>query len=144
MTKLERMKKQAAMDWNKLILPAAAASLASGVTLGVIPAIEKAKHRKDREIAWAKIKAHNPELASAAGTRENFEAMHDITPRMMKYPSFAIPILRQAKDYDSEGIPVQLLQVASQAEHGSQGFKSKRDVAGQLGATAANLLSKLE
>ena len=144
MTKLDKMIKVASSNLaQKILFPVVAAGATLGVTHGIMPAIKRRNLEKQKAAAWAEIKKRAPELAKGQGVKEQFEAMHDLTPKVMGHPTFAIPVLKQSADYGTDGIPLQLLQMASGIESGSAGVSPKSHATGQLPIAVAQLAGRM-
>ena len=148
MTKLDRMVKSAAATGQsslaqRMLFPLSAAALTLGIAYGIVPAINKRRLKKSRDETWAKIRKTDPELAGAEGVRSQFEAIHDLSPKVMGHPTFAIPVLRQSADYGTKGVPLQLLQMASSIEHGSGGLASSGRTTAALPTTVADLAGRM-
>ena len=150
MTKLDRMikvagggEKGSSKMLQKLLYPAAAGVLGLGVTHGVLPYMKKKKQLKQKNEAWSQIQKLVPDLAKQKGIKEHFDSIHDMTPKVMSHPTFAIPVLRQTADYGTEGIPLQMLQMATSTEFGSGGQKAGKPDKLALPVTLANMASKL-
>lgn len=112
--KRQKMLKQAIhVDTSKLLSSLGGAAATAGITLGLAPAIQRASQNKKREEVWQGIIARNPDLAKDPEDREVFNAIFDTSPKAMSHPAFAVPIIRQAKDYGNYGIPPQTMAMLS-------------------------------
>ena len=141
MTKLERMVKTAntnakGINWGKVLYPAAGAVAAAGVTSLAIPAIQKSQQRKRADKAWEALIKKDPSIKNKE-SKEQFMALHESAPSMMKHPSFSLPILRQSAEYGAGGIPISVLDLVTKTEN--QGKKNSNPLAVPM--NVANLVS---
>lgn len=122
MNKLEKLQKRqeflkkATFDSSKLLSTLTAMAGTAGITMLGIPAIQGAVQNKKKEGVWQSIIARNPDLAKDPEDREVFNAIFDTSPKAMSHPAFAVPIIRQAKDYGNYGIPPQTVQMLSRID----------------------------
>lgn len=117
----EILKQATNFDVNKVLGHLAGIAGTAGVTMFGIPAVQRMSQNKKREQVWQNIIARNPDLGKEPEDREVFDAIFDTSPKAMSHPAFAVPIIRQAKDYGNYGIPPQTVQMLSRVNaEGSQ------------------------
>lgn len=57
--------------------------------------------------SWNSIIEANPDIDTPE-MRETYDAMYSLSPSMMRHRPIAIPALRQAQDYSTQGVPMQM------------------------------------
>ena len=139
MTDLERMvlveirvgsgmqKTAAATD----LLWGAGAALTGIAGFGVLNAI---KHKRiARRLAeqhtssWSKLVNKYPEFKDDPDAKSNFDAIFSIAPRIGAIPQYTAPIMRQAKTYGTEGIPLEVAKVLQEIDWHSLQSQQIRD-----------------
>ena len=108
----EAIKKTPNIFWRTMAYPLAITGGAALMSYGLIPLLGNIKRKADRSKAWEKIVARNPAFDTEK-MREQFEALFDLSPKMMKHPTFSMPLLRQSEEYDAGGIPVDVARTIS-------------------------------
>jgi len=95
------------MDLKRMLLYMGIGGAIQPVVGGVVSGLGKIKDATTKRKTWKEIVKRYPDMNDEA-TKERFEAMFDMSPSVMKHITFAIPSLRSASEYGTEGIPVDL------------------------------------
>lgn len=125
-------------DIEKQAMDSAAKNLMIAASLGIgapiiaesaADVIDSLKDRRAKKKAWAGIVSRYPEF-DTPDARDTFDAMYGLSPGTMKHPKFAIPALRQASDYNTGGIPVEMVRALSSID--SNRTKGSRSLAEKI------------
>jgi len=113
------MFKQASIGTTVAI--AGVGGLATLLASAILSSIAKKGYSKNlskhRETSWKQLVKSYPEFKeNAPVNRSNFDALFSVSPRIGSSPQFIAPILRQANDYATSGIPIETASMLANIE----------------------------
>lgn len=120
MTDLERMllvglRAQESMEkvagWGEVAL-GGGLTLAGVLGAGVLTAINRKKSARrlaiQQDESWNRLISKYPEFKNDNEARSNFDAIFSVAPSVGSIPQYVAPIMRQAKTYGTEGLPLEI------------------------------------